>query len=245
MVNRNVPPGIRAAVLDRDSHKCSYCGSTCDLTIDHIIPVAKGGTSTIENLRTLCGRCNMSKGSGASPVTISSEKYRVRNSSRVLSHRIGDVFTMTREDLAKALEEYPDKLRTALLRQYNASVILQEARIDEARSDVRVSRYFRGDDDFDVERAKIVHSIRTNPSAYGLNPRPSDSAVENALLASDEYAQLKSKRKESNDNNIDTKDSSTLEAILKAREEKELAGIEVEVLRRTLEAYRILADIIK
>lgn len=244
MVNRSIPPGIRAAVLDRDGHRCYYCGSTYNLTIDHIIPVAKGGTSTIENLRTLCGRCNMAKGSGVSPVTISSEKYRVRNSSRVLSGIIGDVFTMTRDELAKAIEEYPDKLRAALLRQYNASVILQEAKIDEARTDVRVSRYFRGDNDFDVERAKIVHSIRTNPSAYGLSPRPSDSAVETALLASDEYAQLKSKRKESNDNNIDIKDSSTLEAILKAREEKELAGIEVEVLRRTLEAYRILADII-
>src|SRR5258708_32692418 len=117
MVRRSIPPGIRVAVLDRDGHKCSYCGSTYDLTIDHIIPVAKGGTSTIENLRTLCGRCNMSKGSGASPVTISSEKYRVRNSRRVLSHRIGEVFTMTREEFAKALGAYPHKSGTALRRQ--------------------------------------------------------------------------------------------------------------------------------
>jgi hypothetical protein len=245
MANRSIPPGIRVAVLDRDGHKCSYCGSTYDLTIDHImlssIAVAKGGTSIIENLRTLCGHCNMLKGSGVRPATISSDKYRVRNSSRVLSHIIGDVFTMTRDELAKALEEYPDKLRAALPRQYNASVILQEPRTGEARIDVRVSRYLRSDNDFDVERAKIVHSIRTNPSAYSLSPRPSESAIQDALLASDEYAQLKSKWKESHDNNIDTGDSSTL----KAREEKALADIEVEVLRRTLEAYRILADIIK
>ena len=241
MANRSIPPGICVAVLDRDGHKCSYCGSTYDLTIDHIIPVAKGGTSIIENLRTLCGHCNMLKGSGVRPATISSDKYRVRNSSRVLSHIVGDVFTMTRDELAKALEEYPDKLRAALHRQYNASLILQEPRTGEARIDVRVSRYLRSDNDFDVERAKIVHSIRTNPSAYSLSPRPSESAIQDALLASDEYAQLKSKWKESHDNNIDTGDSSTL----KAREEKALADIEVEVLRRTLEAYRILADIIK
>ncbi len=236
MANRNIPPGIRAAVLDRDDHKCSYCGSTYDLTIDHIIPVAKGGTSTIENLRTLCGQCNMSKGSGVRPVRISSEKHRVRNTTRILSHIIGDVFTMTREELAKALEEYPDKLRAALLGQYNASVKLQEE-----RTDMRVSRHLRGENDFDVERAKIVHRIRTNPSTYSLNPRPSESAIQDALLASDEYAQLKSKWKESHDNNIDTGDSSTL----KAREGKELADIEVEVLRKTLEAYRILADIME
>lgn len=243
MVNRSIPPGIRAAVLDRDSHKCSYCGSTYDLTIDHIIPVAKGGTSIIENLRTLCGRCNMSKGSGVSPASISNEKFSVRDSSRVLSEIIGDIFTMTRDELAKALEEYPDKLRAALLRQFHASVILQEARIDVGAS--RYSHYLRGDADFDVERAKIIHNIRTNPSVYGLSPRPSDSAVETALLASDEYAQLRSKWKESHDNNIDARDSSISKAILKAREEKELADIEVEVLRKTLEAYRILADIME
>jgi len=36
-----------------------------------------------------------------------------------------------------------------------------------------------------------------------------------------------------------------VESLLKAREEKELADVEVEVLRKTLEAYRILADIMK
>ncbi len=241
MVNGNIPPGIRAAVLDRDDYKCSYCGSTSNLTIDHVVPVSNGGTSSIENLRTLCGQCNLSKGSGVRPVTIHSEKYRARNSSHILSHIIGDVFTMTKEELAKALEEYPDKLRAALLRQYQASVKLQGAKAEIGVS--RYSHYIRGDDDFDVERAKIVHSIRTNPSAYGLSPRPSDSAVENAVLASPEYAQLRNNRKESQDNNIDISDSSRSEVIERAREEKEFADLEVEVLRKTLEVYRILADI--
>lgn len=243
MANRNIPPGIRAAVLDRDGYKCSFCGSTYNLTIDHIIPVSMGGTSSIENLCTLCGQCNVSKGSGDSPVTMTREKFIVRKSGRVLPSIIGDVFTMTRDELAKALEEYPDKLKATLLKQYHASVKLQAARTDLGGS--RYSRYLRGDDDYDIERAKIVHNIRTNPSAYDLPPRPSDSAVETALLASEEYAQLRSKRKESHDNNLDTSDASTVESLLKTREEKELADIEVEVLRKTLETYRILADIMK
>jgi len=82
-------------------------------------------------------------------------------------------------------------------------------------------------------------------SVVGLSPRPSDSAVEIALLASDEYAQLRSKWKKSHDNNIGVRDSSISKAILKAREEKERADIEVEGLRKTLEAYRILADIME
>lgn len=238
MVNRSISPGIRAAVLDRDGHRCSYCGSTYDLTIDHIIPVAKGGTSNIENLRTLCSYCNTSKGSGDRPITISSERDHVRHISSVFSRMNGDWLIMTRDELTKALEEYPEKLRKALLRQYQTSM-----KLEEARADVRVLRDIQDDDDFDfdTERAKIFHKIRTNPSEYGLPLKPSRTEVENALLVSDEYAQLKSKQKESQGRNPYTRD----ESILRAREEKHLADIDVEVLRRTLEAYRILADIMK
>jgi HNH endonuclease len=110
MVNRSISPGIRAAVLDRDGHRCSYCGSTYNLSIDHIIPVAKGGTSNIENLCTLCSYCNTSKGSGDRPRTISSERDRVRHMrymSSVLSDMQGDWFTMTRDELTKALVVSP------------------------------------------------------------------------------------------------------------------------------------------
>ncbi|MBR2352886.1 MAG: HNH endonuclease, partial [Clostridia bacterium] len=32
------------------------------LEVDHIIPVSKGGKSTLDNLQTLCERCNRGKG---------------------------------------------------------------------------------------------------------------------------------------------------------------------------------------
>lgn len=41
MANRNIPLGIRVAVLDRDNYKCSFCGAMYNLTIDHIISVSK------------------------------------------------------------------------------------------------------------------------------------------------------------------------------------------------------------
>lgn len=38
--------------------KCVYCGTTENLTLDHIIPVCCGGRPTIDNAQTLCGPCN-------------------------------------------------------------------------------------------------------------------------------------------------------------------------------------------
>ena len=50
---------MREAVYTRDNHKCVCCGSLDDLTLDHIKPKAsKGAKWYIENLQTMCGRCN-------------------------------------------------------------------------------------------------------------------------------------------------------------------------------------------
>lgn len=53
---------MRFAIFQRDHERCRYCGSRRNLEIDHIIPVSKGGKSTMDNLQTLCHRCNVRKG---------------------------------------------------------------------------------------------------------------------------------------------------------------------------------------
>jgi hypothetical protein len=45
-------------VWQRDGLKCTKCGGTRNLNIDHIQPVARGGQSNIDNLRVLCFSCN-------------------------------------------------------------------------------------------------------------------------------------------------------------------------------------------
>lgn len=50
----------RAALLAYG--KCADCGSCEDLTVDHVIPLVKGGTNAPINLRVLCRRCNSQKG---------------------------------------------------------------------------------------------------------------------------------------------------------------------------------------
>lgn len=54
----------RFEVFKRDNFKCQYCYScppNVALEVDHIIPVSKGGKSSIENLITACFDCNRGK----------------------------------------------------------------------------------------------------------------------------------------------------------------------------------------
>jgi 5-methylcytosine-specific restriction endonuclease McrA len=52
----------RRAVFARDDWTCQYCGSRSNLTVDHVVPRSKGGTSTWENIVSSCAPCNRRKG---------------------------------------------------------------------------------------------------------------------------------------------------------------------------------------
>ena len=55
----------RFEVFKRDKFTCQYCGSSAPdvvLEVDHIVPVAEGGTDDIMNLVTSCFDCNRGKG---------------------------------------------------------------------------------------------------------------------------------------------------------------------------------------
>ena len=65
----------RGAVLERDGFRCAYCGvrlgdryrgrtfTRQDVTIDHILPVSRGGKNTWGNTVCSCAACNQRKGS--------------------------------------------------------------------------------------------------------------------------------------------------------------------------------------
>lgn len=52
----------RQRIYDRDGRACLICGTSSDLTLDHIYPWSLGGPDTDGNLRTLCRSCNSRKG---------------------------------------------------------------------------------------------------------------------------------------------------------------------------------------
>lgn len=64
---RDINLRLRFKVLLRDNFKCCLCGASpakdpsVELHIDHIIPWSKGGETVIDNLQTLCSKCNLGK----------------------------------------------------------------------------------------------------------------------------------------------------------------------------------------
>ncbi len=65
---REVRPRLQFQVFKRDHFRCVYCGRSpathldVILHADHIRAVKNGGKTTLDNLQTLCERCNLGKG---------------------------------------------------------------------------------------------------------------------------------------------------------------------------------------
>lgn len=54
-------PIIVKEIFERDNYTCQKCSCKDNLTIDHKIPLSKGGTNDKENLQVYCLRCNQKK----------------------------------------------------------------------------------------------------------------------------------------------------------------------------------------
>ena len=64
-----ISKSIRHEVFKRDNYRCVECNASKDdgivLHLDHIIPVAQGGSDELDNLQTLCQDCNLAKSNRA------------------------------------------------------------------------------------------------------------------------------------------------------------------------------------
>lgn len=56
----NIPDEMRQAILDED-HLCCWCHTRASSTVDHVRPLARGGTNHPLNLVGACAQCNEAK----------------------------------------------------------------------------------------------------------------------------------------------------------------------------------------
>jgi 5-methylcytosine-specific restriction endonuclease McrA len=137
---------IRFEVFKRDSFKCQYCGRSAPdviLNVDHIIPVAAGGTNDIMNLITSCFDCNSGKGARQlSDNTIIQKQYneleklneRREQLEMMIEWRKGleglqntelEYFeSVLSEKFNRSLTEYGKKNVTALIKRYSLNELL-------------------------------------------------------------------------------------------------------------------------
>jgi 5-methylcytosine-specific restriction endonuclease McrA len=58
---RHIPRDVRQRVWQIYGGRCADCQSEQYLEFDHIVPVAKGGGNTEQNVQLLCRKCNLTK----------------------------------------------------------------------------------------------------------------------------------------------------------------------------------------
>jgi 5-methylcytosine-specific restriction protein A len=66
-----IPTDVREKIFERNNYQCQSCQkidiTAKSLQIDHIIPLAQGGTNDMSNFQTLCAKCNRGKSAKLDP----------------------------------------------------------------------------------------------------------------------------------------------------------------------------------
>jgi 5-methylcytosine-specific restriction endonuclease McrA len=88
MSKTHIPAFIRRHVIARDGYRCVYCDedlTNAEIHLDHVIPEAKNGPTTIDNLQVTCRKCNTAKGM----LTESEFTDKLRQRALNILYRIG------------------------------------------------------------------------------------------------------------------------------------------------------------
>lgn len=92
----------RRRIMKRDGYQCGYCGSSRNLTIDHIIPRSKGGDNSWKNLVTCCNKCNNLKDDKTAEqvgLKLKTKPYEPTIFSAVISEEVELIWTNFKDNL--------------------------------------------------------------------------------------------------------------------------------------------------
>lgn len=94
----------RRNLLLRDDHACQYCGfvgPASELTIDHVVPVSRGGApSTWENQVVACKKCNWRK-ANRTPEEVG---LKLRRAPKPLTHEYAHILFLRYPELKLAYD---------------------------------------------------------------------------------------------------------------------------------------------
>jgi hypothetical protein len=157
---------VRYEVLRRDNHTCRYCHATdTPLTIDHVTPVALGGSDDPSNLVAACKDCNAGKSSSSPDAAVvaqvADDAVRWSAAMQAAAERLAANKAAVTENLRPWFDEWfvhsgpgwSYKLPSdadEVLRQYIAAGMPVDVLVDAARIALRKRnaddyfRYFRG-----------------------------------------------------------------------------------------------------
>lgn len=107
----------RVAIYERDEWKCVYCQKIPErYTLDHLVPVARGGSNDTTNLVTACARCNQKRGDqhvaawigvlaedGHDPIAIANRIRMARRSNAIVSTRAKQILEERKRERAARL----------------------------------------------------------------------------------------------------------------------------------------------
>ena len=140
---QSIPRQLRHEVFVRDGYRCKECGASVEdgatLEIDHIVPVAKGGTNDIDNLQTLCKECNRAKYTDEWVAGVSTEELLNNELSKLI-----DEYEKAEKNLSLATSE-EDKFN------YKYDLVKLAERISEIQSKLQDINY---ENDLGVSKAK-------------------------------------------------------------------------------------------
>lgn len=116
---------IRFEVFKRDKFTCQYCGRKAPdvvLNVDHINPVAKGGTNDLFNLITSCFECN--NGKRDIPLCKLEELDKQRESLEMLEERRQQIDMMLKwkKELSNVNDYEVDKIAEYIKDEFDISV---------------------------------------------------------------------------------------------------------------------------
>lgn len=145
---------LRFEILRRDNHTCRYCGRSAPdvlLHVDHVVPVAFGGTDDPSNLVAACKDCNIGKSSvpadAAIVEDIATDAMRWSLAMRQAANEIAEE-EASLEEICVAIEKawaprwIPDNYRNSLY-----SIVKAGLTLDDLLTLVDVAKYARWIDD--------------------------------------------------------------------------------------------------